>query len=72
MYVALKVMSSVYFHGNCSRNEDHHNTLIEQVFSYRTLFFSAVITVGYTFSPVMGGSLYAVAVIICASGGAPL
>ena len=65
-------MPSVYFHGNCSRNEDHHNTLIEQIFSYKTLFFNTVITISYTFSPVMNKSLYAVTVIICTSGGAPL
>jgi len=46
--------------------------LIEQILSYRILFFHKVSTSGYAFSPAMNKSLRAVLIKICASGGDPL
>ena len=46
--------------------------LIEQIFSYKTLFFYIVTTTGYALSPAMNKSLHAALVKICTSGGGPL
>jgi hypothetical protein len=46
--------------------------LIEQILSYKTLFFDIVTTTGYALSPAMNKSLHAALVKICTSGGGPL
>jgi hypothetical protein len=46
--------------------------LIEKIFSYKTLFFDIVTTIGYALSPAMIKSLHAALVNICTSGGGPL
>jgi len=43
--------------------------LIEQIFSYKTLFFNVDTTIPYVFSPAMNESLKAVLIKICTSGG---
>jgi len=44
--------------------------LIEQILSYKTLFFDIVTTIGYALSPAMNKSLHAALVKIRTSGGA--
>ena len=46
--------------------------LIEQILSYKTLFFNIVTTNSYAFSPAKKKSLHATLVVICTSGGDPL
>jgi hypothetical protein len=46
--------------------------LIEQILSYKTLFFNIVPTIGYALSPAMNKSLHAALVNICTSGGGPV
>jgi len=46
--------------------------LIEQILSYKKLFFDVVTTIGYALSPAMNKSLHAVLVKICTSGDGPL
>jgi len=46
--------------------------LIEQILSYKILFFSIVSTISYTFSPVMNKSLPAAHIKVCMSGADPL
>jgi hypothetical protein len=46
--------------------------LIEQILSYKTLFFDLVTTIGYALSPAMNKSLHAALVKICTSGGGVL
>jgi hypothetical protein len=46
--------------------------LIEQILSYKTLFFNIVTTISYALLPVMNKSLRATLVKICTSGGGPL
>jgi len=46
--------------------------LIEQILSYKTLFFDIVTTNGYALVPAMNKSLHAVLIKICISGGGPL
>ena len=41
---------------------------IEQILSYKTLFFNVIITLSYVFLPTMNKILYAVLVKICTSG----
>jgi len=45
---------------------------MEQILSYKTLFFNVVITISYTFLPEMNKILHAVFVKICTSRGDPL
>ena len=45
------------------------NCLIEQILSYKTLFFNIVTTIRYTFSQSMDKSLHAKFLKICTSGG---
>ena len=56
---APKVMPPIYFHGNYSRYKEHNNALIEQILSYKTLFFDVVTTIAYALSPAMNNSLHA-------------
>ena len=54
------VISPVYFHGNHNRQREHNNTIqIEQILSYKTLFFSTANTISYAFLPAMHKSLHA-------------
>jgi len=46
--------------------------LIEQILSYKTLFFDIVTAIGYALLPSMNKSLHAVLIKICTSGGGPL
>jgi len=46
--------------------------LIEQIISYKTLFFDVVIAIGYALLPAMNKNLHAPLVKICTSGGGPL
>jgi len=46
--------------------------LIEQILSYKTLFFNTVTTVNYATLPAMNKSLHAMLVKICTSGSDPL
>lgn len=46
--------------------------MIEQILSYKTLFFYTVTITCYTFSPAMNKSLHATLVNICTSGGDPV
>jgi len=46
--------------------------LIEQILSYKTLFFNVVTTISNAFLPVINKSLRATPVKICVSGGDPL
>jgi len=46
--------------------------LIEQILSYKTLFFDIFITIGYALLPAMNKSLHAALVKICNSRGGPL
>jgi len=46
--------------------------LIEQILSYRALFFDIVTTIGYAHSPAMNKSLHAALVKICTGGRGPL
>ena len=43
--------------------------LIEQILSYKTLFFSMITTVSYAFLPAMNKSLHAALIRICTHGG---
>ena len=47
-------------------------TLIEQILTYRTLFFNIVTTMSYAFLPVMNKSMHAMLVKTCTGGGDPL
>ena len=47
MWVALKVLPPVYFHGNYNKEY----SLIEKILSYKTLFFNIVTTFCYAFLP---------------------
>ena len=38
-------MLSIYFPGNCNTHKEHSNYLIEQILSYKTLFFNVVTTI---------------------------
>ena len=49
------------------RTQEHY--LIEQILSYKTLFFSIVTTISYAFLPAMNKILHAALVKICTSGG---
>ena len=46
--------------------------MIEQILSYKTLFFDIVTTIGYALSPAMNKSLHAALVKTRTSGGGPL
>jgi len=46
--------------------------LMEQIFTYKTLFFNLITTTSYAFLPVMNKSLHATLVKICTSKGDPL
>jgi hypothetical protein len=46
--------------------------MIEQILSYKTVFFDIVTTIGYALSPALNKSLHAALVKICTSGGDPL
>jgi hypothetical protein len=46
--------------------------LIEQILSYKTLFFDVVTTIGYALLPAMNQSLHAALVKMCTSRGGPL
>jgi len=46
--------------------------MIEQILSYKTLFFDILTTIGYALSPAMNKSLHATLIKICTSGGGPL
>jgi len=46
--------------------------LIEQILSYKTLFFNIVTTNGYALSPAMNKSLHATLIKFCTSGGGTL
>jgi len=46
--------------------------LIEQILSYKTLFFDVVTTIGYALSLTMNKNLHASLVKICTTGGGPL
>ena len=50
-------MPPIYFHGNYNRYKEHN--LLEQIVSYKTLFFDVVTTIGYALSPAMNKSLHA-------------
>ena len=54
-------MPPVCFHGNYNIYKEHNSThyMIEQIFSYKTLFFNTVTTIGCAFSLVINGSLRA-------------
>ena len=45
--------------------------LIEQILSYKTVFFNIVTTISYVFSPVMNFRLHAMLIKTCISGGDP-
>jgi len=47
-------------------------TPLEQILSYKTLFFNIVTTINYAFLPAMNKSLHAALVNICTSGADPL
>ena len=47
-------------------------TLIEQIFSYSTLFFNIFNTISYAFSPAMSNSLHTTLLKICTSWSDPL
>ena len=53
-------MPPIYFHRNY--NEEHYNTLIEQILSYKMFFLNMVTTVIYTFLPAMKKNLHAAVV----------
>jgi len=62
-------MPPIYFHASYNRYGGHNNYLIEQILSYRTLFFNIVTVVSCAFLPVMKKkSLHAELVNICTSG----
>jgi len=65
-------MPPIYFHGNYNIYKQHNNTLIEQVLSYKALFFTTAATISYAFSTVMNKSMHATIVKICSVGGDPL
>jgi hypothetical protein len=46
--------------------------LIEEILTYKNLFFEIVNTIGYALSPAMYKSLHAALVRICTSGDGPL
>jgi len=52
------------------REQQHY--LIEQILSYKTLFFDIVTAIGYAISPAMNKNLHAALLKICTSGGGPL
>ena len=52
------------------REQQHY--LIEQILSYKTLFFDIVTATGYALSPSMNKSLHAALIKICTSGGGPM
>jgi len=54
-------MPPVCFHGNDNIYKEHNSThyMIEQIFSYKTLFFNTVTTISYAFSPAVNKSLHA-------------
>jgi len=71
--VNLKWMSPIYLCGNYNRYKSTKNTyFIEQIHSYRTVFFSVTTTITYVFLPAMNKSLHAVFVNTCTSGHDPL
>ena len=45
--------------------------MIEQILSYKTLFFDVVTAIGYAMPPAMNKNLHAPLVKICTSGGDP-
>jgi len=45
--------------------------LIQQILSYKTLYFTIVTTISYAFSPVTNKSLHATLIKICTDGGDP-
>ena len=65
-------MPPVYFGGNRNRYKKPNNTLIEQILSYKALFFNTVTVISYAFLPAMNKSLHAMLVNICTIGGDPL
>ena len=46
--------------------------MIQQILSYKTLFFNIVTTISSAFLPVMNKSLHAALITICTSAGDPL
>jgi len=58
--------------GSYSRYKEHNNSLIQQVLSYKSLFFSIVTTISSAFPPAMNKSPHAALVKICTSRGDPL
>ena len=51
------------------KQHNNNNNLIEQILSFKILFFNIVTTVSYAFSSAMNKSLHAVLIKICASRG---
>jgi len=71
IYVGLSISNASYLfpwkQPQIQRAQYHY--LIEQILSYKTLFFNIVITTSYAFSLVMNKSLHATLVKICTSRG---
>ena len=65
-------MPPIYFHGTYNRYKRHSIYLIEQILSYKTLFFNTVTIISNAFSPAMNKSLHAILIKICTNGGASL
>ena len=65
-------MPPIYFQGNYKRYKEHNNSLIEQILSYKRVFFNTVTTTSSAFSPAMSKSLHAALVTICTSRDDPL
>jgi len=65
-------MPPVYFGVNRNRYEKPNNTLIEQILSYKALFFNTVAVISYAFLPAMNKSLHAMLVNFWTLGGDPL
>ena len=64
-------MPPVYFGVNRNRYEKPNNTLIEQILSYKALFFNTVAVISYAFLPAMNKSLHAMLVKMCTSRNDP-
>jgi len=65
-------MLPIYFHRICSRYKEHSNTLIKQILSYKTPFYSIVATIHYAFLPAVSKHLHAILIEICISRGEQL
>ena len=71
-FLHSKKVKPIYFHGNYNRSKEQNNNLIEQILSYKTLYFNEVTAMSYVFLPAMNKSLYASLKKIWTSGGEPL